>query len=121
MPTLTDDHIKHIANERLWEKRLQGRVADDQLIILVKGNVTRRVYGNDKAQKCEAQGFIRVSDKADDQKIKSAAADIIQELESMTAKELKEYARDHGIKGCSALSREDALMVLVDVIENGVI
>lgn len=121
MPGITIDRVEDIAEEKSWAERYRNRTAEDQLIVLVKGNVTKRVYGNDKARKCEKQGFIRVSDKADDQTKKEAAPGIIQELESMTAKELKEYARDHGITGCSALSKNDVLTILIDNIEKGII
>lgn len=74
-------------------------------IILIKGNEERIAADELQAQKFERQGFHRLVTEEAEPITEKAFAD-------MTVEELRAEAKKRGIKGCSALKKEDLLQIL---------
>lgn len=76
-------------------------------IVLIKGNVERIATNEPQAEKLESRGFHRhTAEEAEPITVKAFA--------DMTVEELKTEAKKRGIKGCSALKKEDLLQILED-------
>lgn len=84
-------------------------------MILIKDNVERVVTSKSDAEKLKKQGYKPVETMAKD----TAAAEDIRDgdkapadLESMTVAQLREVAKEKGIKSAGSLSKTDLLALL---------
>lgn len=73
-------------------------------IVLIKGNVERIVTSESRAKKLESEGFHRHTAEIEQIPVKAFA--------DMTVEELKAEVKKRGIKGSSALKKEDLLQIL---------
>ncbi len=78
-------------------------------MIYKKDNVEKVVEDKEAAARLEQRGFVRIDGSAEAEEIAPAQK---RELNSMTIQELRAMAKARGIKGASALNKNDLIQVL---------
>lgn len=81
---------------------------------LIKGNVERIAESEVQILKLEKEGFVPL--KTEEEEIKAGETVHENDLENMTAADLKKLAKAKGIEGYNSLSGEELLVVLKDVV-----
>jgi hypothetical protein len=82
---------------------------------LIRNNVERVVEDDAVAKKLQAEGYKLLDDLKEPDTLQDSEMSI-NTLESMTVEELKAFAKEKGIKGCSGLPKSDLLEILKGVI-----
>lgn len=117
MPSLTLEHIRYIQNERFWKNYYENRKEETKMVVLKKGNITRKTVDPDAVEKYIKQGYSVISNTEAVKAVKPVKpAKKGFDPENMTIDELKDFLTARGVTGLQALRKDDLLQIIEEYI-----